>query len=548
MKNRDAPLSLIRSFAPVFAALILVALTGIWLFAGRDARGLGRAFGVANEWTVVPAGTWPLASWAVPLCLLFLLGGLAALSAYDRFHRAKTVASACNSTRLAMLSLSLLAALWPFATLNADGAKNLIDATWSDTSNQYFSASYQIENARDFAREYSHFQTPPSPVQAHVATHPPGAVLLYFASRRFLENVPPLQDTFGAIAQTLTGETPAQLATHSNQVRRSAARAAAAPAPPDLPPSAVAAALFTTFLFALFAALTVPAIYDLAAESGARGTPESAPQETRGLGAAAFFALAPSVTLFAWTLDIVLACLSAWSLVFLMRRLRGGKVSWLFACGALLGITTFVSFGALALFFALAALLFLDAFFKSRDESHASTRAPLWKNAARDFALITLSFFATWIALSLIFPMNAAAIYARAMQVHHAATLTSRSRAAWIWMNVVMFFLFCGWPLITCVLAASTRTRHFLKRDFPSLSDGTFCVGIAIIALMLLLTFSGQVRGEVERLWLFLLPPLCAMAGAFAAEKPRRIYFLLALQAAQTLLMASALAPLVRPI
>ena len=535
-------------FAPVFVALILVALTAAWLFAGRDARGAGRGLGFVSEWLVVPAGSWPLALWSVPLCLLFLLGGLAALSAYDRFHRAKTVASARNSTRLALLSLSLLAALWPFATLNADGAKNLIDATWSDTANQYFSASYGIENARDFTREYSRFQTPPSRLQAHVATHPPGAVLLYFAARRFLESAPPLQDAFGAIAQTLTGETALQLAAHSNEVRRSAARAAAAPEPPDLPQSAVAAALFSASLFALFAAFTVPAIYDLAAGSDARGTPESAPQETRGLTAAAFFALAPNVLLFAWTLDIVLACLASWSLVFLMRRLRGGKVGWLYACGALLALTTFVSFGALALFFALAALLFLDAFSRSRDETAASTRTILWKNAARDFALITLAFFATWIALSLIFPMNVAAIYARAMQVHHAATLTSRSRTAWIWMNVLMFFLFCGWPLVTCVLAASTRARKFFQRDFSPLRDGAFRVGIAMLALMLLLTFSGQVRGEVERLWLFLLPPLCAMAGAFAAEKPRRIYALLALQAAQTLLMASALAPLVRPI
>lgn len=537
-----------QSLAPAFLALLLVALTGVWLFAERDKNGIGRVLGMSDEWTIAPNGNWPLASWAVPLCLLFLLGGMAALSAYDRFHRAKTVASARNSTRLAMLSLSLLAALWPFATLNADGAKNLIDAMWSDTPNQYFGTAYEIDNARDFTREYSRFQTPPSRVQAHVATHPPGAVLFYFAARRFLENAAPLQGAFAAIAQVLTGETTAQFAAHSNEVRRSAARAAAATAPPDLPQSAVAAALFTAFLGALFAAFTVPAIYVLAAGSGARGTPESALAETRGLTAAAFFALAPSVLLFAWTLDMMLACLAAWSLVFLMRRLRGGSFRWLLACGALLGLTTFISFGALALFFALIVLIALDAFSKSRTATVASTRKASWKNAARDFALITSAFFAMWVVLSLLFPMDAVAIYGRAMQVHHAATLATRTRFPWIWLNVVMFFLFCGWPLIACALAASTRARKFFSRDFSTLSGDAFRVGIAALALMLLLTFSGQVRGEVERLWLFLLPPLCALAGAYAAEKPRRIYFFLALQAAQTLLMASALAPLVRPI
>jgi hypothetical protein len=69
---------------------------------------------------------------------------------------------------------------------------------------------------------------------------------------------------------------------------------------------------------------------------------------------------------------------------------------------------------------------------------------------------------------------------------------------------------------------------------------------------MLLLSLSGNVRGEVERLWLFLLPPFAAWAGLCLHKYGRKRPYLwsggfIALQAAQTLIMAATLAPLVRP-
>jgi hypothetical protein len=50
-------------------------------------------------------------------------------------------------------------------------------------------------------------------------------------------------------------------------------------------------------------------------------------------------------------------------------------------------------------------------------------------------------------------------------------------------------------------------------------------------------------------LWLFLIPPLCALAAAsIAPAKNNRWQTLLALQIVQSILMAAGLAPLVRPI
>jgi hypothetical protein len=65
------------------------------------------------------------------------------------------------------------------------------------------------------------------------------------------------------------------------------------------------------------------------------------------------------------------------------------------------------------------------------------------------------------------------------------------------------------------------------------------------LVVLLLLSVSGNVRGEVERLWLFLLAPLCVL-GALRLNW-RQAGPLLILQAVQTILMAATLAPLVRP-
>jgi hypothetical protein len=76
-------------------------------------------------------------------------------------------------------------------------------------------------------------------------------------------------------------------------------------------------------------------------------------------------------------------------------------------------------------------------------------------------------------------------------------------------------------------------------------------IGVAALCTLLLLTVSGNVRGEVERLWLFALAPLCVLAASVLGRSTASVRFgalLLGLQTLQTLAMAGALAPLIRPL
>lgn len=522
-----------------FSVLLLIAcfaalgITVFWLARAQW------PLGVAGEWQIKPnLGAWPLPAWGLPLAVLFIFGGFAALSVYDRFKRAKSEKEQRASTRLCILALAVVAFAWPWALLGPGGTSNLIASQWSDISNEYFGTAYQIEDARGFSREYStRWQEPQSAVQAHVATHPPGAVLFYYGARRVYESTPFLESFFSGLAASLTGDSLEELTAQSNSLRTSAERAAGVKTPdPPLPSSAVGAALWCAFLISLLLATSVPATYFIASIS-TRENVSTGDDEARGMIAAALLALAPVLSLFAFSLDAIIACGAAWTMAFIALRLRGGGKVWLLVAGAMMALTSFISFGALAI----GAIVVIALLFAKQRES------------GKEIAVFAAGFGAVWLVLLLLFPMQPLEIFRNAMTAHHFATVESRSRGAWIWMNVVSYAIFCGWPLfLTAVLGGVRFASDFaarFKRDTLFLSTPVV-IGVAALSTMILLTLSGSARGEVERLWLFLTPSLAVLAAANLMQLARwqSIGVLVILQAVQTILMAAWLAPLVLPL
>jgi hypothetical protein len=278
-------------------------------------------------------------------------------------------------------------------------------------------------------------------------------------------------------------------------------------------------------------------------------------RHARGMSAAALYALAPAVNLFAYSVDAVIMCGAAWTLVAATRRLNGGHGTWMIAGGTLLAFTSFISFGALATCSIVVAAIGL------RVASQGPWDSSAWRFAIVEVALLGAGFVAGWLVLCLAFPMQPLRIFAQAMHAHHAATVVYRSYRTWVWMNVAIFALFLGWPAALLGLAAGAMPIVAARRRGVAISDGNpvtlaGVIGSATWLTMLLLTLSGNVLGEVERLWLFLVPGCCVLAAtAFALRGERRAdriaiavwIVLLVLQAAQTLLMASALAPLIQP-
>jgi hypothetical protein len=350
--------------------------------------------------------------------------------------------------------------------------------------------------------------------------------------------VPAVENGFTALAQRLSGESISSLAQEANLLRGTASRVAGnKDEPAALPASAIGCALWCAFLISLAVAVTVPVVYWL----GTSGSAEySGAGEARGLLCAALFVLAPTVQLFNFSVDALITCGAVWTLACVARRMGGGKSWWLVPAGVLLTLTSFLSFGALAIGVIAAFALML----------HGRAAGLPLRPLIVDLILLAAGFFVTWLLLTVVLAMQPVAIFRNAMAAHKLATLQSRSYWGWVGLNFVTFALFIGWPATVAIVAQAGGLRRWGQYS-ARLQEPAVSLGVATLLTMVALSFSGNVRGEVERLWMFLLPPLCAFALAGLKSANAKTAYtwggLLLLQAVQTLFMAATLAPLVRP-
>lgn len=552
------PSNLAALWLALTVAVLCVAISAWWLFRARAP--LGR-----DGWFLTPNPVaWYPSAWWLPLGSLLIFGGFAAISAYDAFWRAKTERAKHTSIRLSLAALMLLSPVWnwsllgPGATPLANGAGNLIGVMWSDVATQYFGAAHEISDARTFSTEFAaKHQKPAAAALAHVATHPPGATLFYYGCRRVLETVPALAAVFQLLAERVTGESALTLAAQANEWRTLSARSGGVNNLSPLPVSAIGAALFVAVVIAAFAVATVPALYLLAVACG-QSTLDRDAASRCGLAAATLWTLAPSVGLFAYTLDVLVACGAAWTLVLATKYFERAHNGWMIAAGVLWGLTCWLSFGALAV----GAIVVLWTILQ---------HGRAWPLAARDIAFLSAGFVAAWLLLLVLFPMQPILIFRQAMAAHHFATLESRQSGDWRWLNIFLFWMFCGWPVIALGIGRAILLvlhRDAVRgREKPDVSAALFCATVFVLFAM---SLSGGVRGETERLWMPFSAPLCVFAAqsllvsaplsevvastaklkvrARALEPLACSMTLLLLQALQALMMAAALAPLVRPI
>jgi hypothetical protein len=86
-----------------------------------------------------------------------------------------------------------------------------------------------------------------------------------------------------------------------------------------------------------------------------------------------------------------------------------------------------------------------------------------------------------------------------------------------VYLNNAEFFTWMGWPMAILFLASAVRSAWRWLHGQASRLDGLF---LAFAATYLALNFFGQTRGEVQRLWLFMLPMICL----FAARETRSLF------------------------
>jgi hypothetical protein len=485
------------------AHIVLVGALIAWLASGRPIGIPG-----AWAWEVRPKALRPDALVRVVLLGLGVIGLCAWGAARIRARRRSdgpVVAGLVCFTFLLQLSVASLAPASAFM---------MVAGTASPVSTEYFDTAWTLSDPGAFCRDYASTMLKG---RHHVATHPPGAVLTFWALLKVYRSPSFPGGAFSKLAEFAIGAR-----------RREISEAVGAYPRTRLAPEAVGPALFCCVAFGLLGALTLVPLYHLTRQVASRRA---------AVMVCSLFALTPAQLLFFQGLDSLLLLLVVLALAWTVIALGSGRWRLAVAAGAALGVAFLISFGALA---AIGVALLLGAAWALR--SGTSKRAAAW----RTVALVAAGFAAVAGAGDVACDMKLPLIFRQAMAAHRQFTWVEQHRTygTWVGLNLVEFFCFLGLPvLVTAFGAAWTAGRRGWSR-----AD---LVGVSGAAVLLLLDASGSVRGEVGRIWLFLMPALVLWGGCWLARGATRGGGLALWTAVLTLLeviaLGIALTPVVMP-
>lgn len=436
-------------------------------------------FGVPGEWVWRP-NEIQVHLWPALIVALLVSGVCWAVSRPGPWEEAPAVARA---GWMALLILGIFAL--QVALLNAAGvpvaSPGAIIA--SPVATTYYSVSLEVRDWRGWLAAY------PEQMRAlpyHARTHPPGFIVFFLLLRRAAKAVIPHPSEFlhaAAEVYRVFGIGP------------SATDAAAAMAAP--------------FLMSLIGALSVCPLYLLGRDLVGPGA---------GVCAAALAAGIPALLLFGASPDLIVLAVAVTTLWLSYSAWRRSSLVRAFLAGLLLALGLFLSLGLLSVagWLGLWALL---GIVRSRQRSAIARRAVL-QAAVGGAGLVC--FYA---ALYFAFGYRPLAVAREGLFAHRGVTAVEAGRSYWNWllMNPVEAAAFAGVPLVAAAIWSAFR-----RPEAGGLGRGWSFLGAWLITLALL-DLSGTVRGEVGRIWLFLMWPLALAAAPRLAGRQNRAWVVAAL-------------------
>ncbi len=308
-------------------------------------------------------------------------------------------------------------------------------------------------------------------------THPPGLQVLFWGMGRLLERFPGLAERAGPFLRTYLCNDPAA-------------------SPIFFYSNAVLSAAWLQMLMPLWGALSIFPFYGLARLLFDRQT------AVRG---AVLLILVPSMLLFAahWAHFYTLLALLA--LFILYYGLVSGKWWPIFLSGLLVSLASFLSFSnvALAAMMGITLFVYWASTLARSGMQIGSFISRRWQPLLAQVIALSGGFVVTWLSYYLFFGVTFFEVYAQGL-LNHTKITGYRTYSTWLGYNLFDFFLFLGIPL---VLALGVMIAHQVKMkgakqrlELQAIPFWSFLVTI------LALNLSGISKGEVARLWMFLMP------------------------------------------
>lgn len=456
----------------LWAAVAVAGAAGLSAAALLALRLLPRGIKPVWEWPLRAAPV-PVLPWTLLAAAALLVVGLIALDSVRSGKAPSRLGSALLVACLTVCSATLMGGM---IADDPDFAVRAPIVVLGDMSMGYYQQAVPIHDVREYIRDVPARCTALR-VPDRVATHPPGPVLYHLFARRWLQQRPELLARLDVALQLWSRDEG--LGATTAVARRLTTR----PMSREDVPLAFWPALALTF--------TAPLIVPLAFALGA-----AVSDRRLGLTAAVPACALPALACFAPSVDGPTAALAAAGLAAWMWALRSGSRAAAAACGALLMVGLWWSFGLVALGPVLVVTAALQA------GGWRARRLPRLVAGLCAGALVVA--LAGWLGAGYN-PLTSMVASLRAQ-----GQLTSlRPYAASIPWNLYEFVLFAGPALV--ILAAAGSVAAWKRPDgLRAVAALGLGLGLTLAALLL----AGGTRGEVGRIWGLLMPPLALPAAA----------------------------------
>jgi hypothetical protein len=226
--------------------------------------------------------------------------------------------------------------------------------------------------------------------------------------------------------------------------------------------------------------------------------------------------LLPGIALWSAYWTPLYALFTVLALLWVHLGLSRQRLLYLLASGVVISISTFLSFGNAAIlgFLGVYALIWLIDVYRRRP-----TQAPRWRWVIGSAVLFALGSASLWVWLWFRFRLSFFAVWRVGMGRHF-----EMNRTGWFWILYHLYDFFVAAAGIPILFYWAERTWKAVRRIFATRRRGTTRPALDVLALsflvgLLVLDLSGAARGEVARVWAFMLPMPLLIA---AYRLPRR--------------------------
>lgn len=363
---------------------------------------------------------------------------------------------------------------------------DIIWHTYEPPGNGYFMTAVRVDDFWQTLHNYAAAM----PLFPHhrPQTHPPGIFLFYSAFIALFERLPEFSGWFAAQARSWAPPTQDWVLLRDQYV-----------------PAAFFSGL-TRWIAACFAPL---AFYGFLHRQD-RGEDDG--RATLALWGALLLPLLPAVTSFFshWDVNYLLLASAAW--YFALRgqdRLHapdaprmGRWLDWLWA-GLLLSLLTWLSFGNAVI----CGLVGLHLLWRELVTLRGRAPGYDWRTFGRfvgGAALLTLAVVAPWLLAWAAWGVNYFELLGVGMRMHFELVTAARDLSIWRWMNLVDYALWVGPGVLLLGLVGSIWLIFHTRRG--QLESSLAGMALIVWAALLALNLSGTTRGEIGRLWIFLMP------------------------------------------